>query len=279
MASKCWIKTYFRWFHLFGLFLKRPISSPNKKISKFKKIAPIIVHSVFVILSIALLVRDLINKSANVDSYTNIATCATVMPNVIYLFEMCLSDTKVEDILLELKQSKVHLLKYLNVSVKLNRLKISTGIKFLLMIVIVGMLFFMKIILGSTLVSTQYDVLNFVLVFYKRFGVFLLVLLIDFESILLNSLNQRLEYLRLNFDQDRIDSVVFEVVYLFHHIRLVHLKLNNVSTMINSRFGWFLIAVLLDYFNHITNGIINAIRNTFRFRQMEGLLRKNYAIC
>lgn len=256
MACKRWLKTYFISFFLFGILLENPISTSKRSIGKIPKKIPIIVHSLLVILTTVVILRDLIINSSKITMY-NMALATPIISNVIYLYEMWSSESKVEEILLNLNQAKSHLLKFLHAPVKLDRLKVPTGIKCLFGVVIVGTINFAKIFYSSSVVSISYDSLAFILVIIRRLAILLLIILIDFESLLVNSVNQHLEFVR--FDRLQLDAGVFEAIHLIHHIRLVYLQLHGVTVMIISRFGWFLMFVLLDHFNSLTTSVFNLI--------------------
>lgn len=251
MTSKHSFENFFFCFCLFGIHPRNPFCASKRSYVRFLSTIPRVVHLICIILFVYLLRRDVL-KNTRVLSLYYFSGLIALIPNAIFFFGTLTSANQVEDILIKLEQTTDHLKRFLKVPVNLENLEHLIHIK-LFCAVVICVPYFIKVFITSTVLSTALDCCAYIVIACKSCIILLVITLIDYMNFLTYSLNQHLEEVRLVHPQ--IDASVWDLIHFLKRIRTVHFKLHKVAFMINSRFGWFLIAVLFDVFCLINNSV------------------------
>lgn len=247
IAAPDFLKEYFVGFYLFGVYLRTPIGDSERCCKRYLLNIPRLIHLICAIFANLLHFRDVhIKTEPNIVYFPLIL--ATV-PNLLFIFNADSCLTKVDDIMSVLLEIENYLKKNMLVFVQTKLLKHKLSITFLVCVIIPSAVYFCKIFLRSPTFSIECDFSRFLSMAYKFWGLFLVLIFIEYRNFLIFSLNQKLMSTKLF----HLDSNTWSLFHLLEHIRMVHIKLHRLSTMINKHFGWFLLTILLDHFTNITS--------------------------
>ena len=80
---------------------------------------------------------------------------------------------------------------------------------------------------------------------YRTIAQFQVIFFIDLSNVILSRINQELKILHIEFNVIPVKSNVNNFVLALRQIKIIHFKMFKVATLINSRFGWFLILLVI----------------------------------
>lgn len=256
MASKCFFRKYFICFFLFGINSRNPFNLPKRIHNRTCSIIPRVLHSIFLCTFLYLMCQNVFNDLKNsfkVLSLKYLMVSTNSFPNMVSLFSTLIKTDGVEEIMLMLNRAGVHLSMIANISVELRALERSLRIKCVFGVVISSLMYFLKIMVRSAVFSCSLDLFSFILVTYKCWTIFVVIFFIDYTGFLMFSMNQGLTSAQCEISH--LDARSSNSIHLLQQIRIVHYQLYAITSMINSQFGWFLIATLLDMFNVVTSSV------------------------
>lgn len=132
-------------------------------------------------------------------------------------------------------------------------------IKLFAFVLMISVARFLRLFLKAQIFPNLSDFLISLIVMYKCQASFYVIFFIEYNNFLLFSLNQHLNKLQCNFKPFTLDQNIWGLIHLFRNIQKVYFQMHNIALMINSTFGWFLLTILLDEFNIITNNIFTIL--------------------
>lgn len=239
------LKKYFLSFYVFG-FYKCPIGDPSRPFTKLLTYFPKLIHIMFIIWSIYLFWRDLIEDKLSIIYFT-LGTAP--IPNIVFVLDTDFHAKKLDALFADLFHTENYLHMLMNDA---NRIKIfqrRIRMHFFINVLIITM-FFIKIWIYSETII-MHAVYRFVLMIYKFSEIFLIIIVIEYRNFLIFSLNETICILLSKRSNAYVD--ICNLVHHLRHIRILHFNLHKISAMISSRFGWCLVIIFLDNFNLITS--------------------------
>lgn len=262
--SATFLKKYFYGFYLFGVHLKNHITGKRTYCDRLLLNIPRMIRLICVICTNVLYYRDMKNGTATFIVY--IPIIVTSVPNLVSIFNVDSCLTKATNIISALLETENHLKTRINVFVCGKALQRVLRTKFVLCVILPSAIYCLKLYYRSPAYSFESDFGRFLLAIYENWSTFLVLLLIEYRNFLLFSLNRKMKISKISY----LDSNTLSLFHLFGHIQRVHSKIHQISTMINSHFGWLLLMILLDHFNIITSSVlytfINIVDPQFRLR-------------
>lgn len=253
MALKHLFKSYSIFFFMFSVYSSNSICSSKRMCGKVFLWFPYIVHIICVMSFMNLLQRDL-QKNVTMllqNSMFFYSLLTLMIPNIIYVVEKMFSKIDVDDILEKLHICEMHLEKFVNVSVQSDVFCRSFRLKCIVSVAMCSLALITKIIIHSPVLSMSLDFNTLALALYRCWIILFIILLIEYTNLLLFSLNQHLK--SLQFERFQLDARVWDLVHFLRHIRAIHFQMHKITQMVNLRFGWFLIAIIIDMFNLTIN--------------------------
>lgn len=239
------LKSYFILFYMFGVSSYTPIKKWNQRKQipyKILKRLPKILHISICILNVIQTYWDLHTSAVSLVEYIYL-TVITATHIAIFIDDVY-SVRKIRKMLLILFDAFDYLTGFLKVPVYLKTFEKNFRQKFFLSFTINVFLFLFKINTNGEMSNLGY--FWFILTVYKMIGLFQVVFFLDFSNHLQFCLNQNLNQLHGNcqvmLNQSNSDSMVVTL----RRIRKIHLKLCKIAPVISSRFGWFMILLLLE---------------------------------
>lgn len=255
------LRNYFLCFYAFGVYFKYPFSRPQF-CRKLLSNIPRIIHLICVLTAILLYSFGLLQRKESVILLLFLRIY--FISNIIFVLDGDSNAKKVDAILLHLFQTENYLNNLIDVPVCLSGLKFKIHTKMFISVILIVAAFFAKSF--STDIFSSLDTQRLILMAYRCWAIFLLIILIDYRNFLLFSLNQKLNAPRSKLLKG--DTSVWSLINLLCHIRNIHFKICKITSMINSRFGWYVIIIFLDN--------VNIITSTACFTYME--LRKEFEV-
>lgn len=233
---------------------------------------PLFVHLINVIIYLYLLYRDALNLDLDLKlSLWNTLFRGTlsVFPNIVFIFEVLINGKNCFNILTELNRVNIYLQQFINIHVKLKHLKRSIHLKFICGVVLIEILRLILVFTHSFKEPiTFYAPLLLIVEMCKLTAMHFVVCLIEYMNFLIYSLNQQL--INVRCDEFGSDNNVWDLINLLRRIRTMHFKLHNVAIEVNSRFGWFLVAIPIHLFGLINS---NAFLSFTSFAEGFNMLR------
>lgn len=263
------VRRYFVCFFLFGVHLENPFFASKRSCSSFALYIPRVAHLCIVILYLYLICAIVMRRSTLLlDHFFLIISC---IPNIVSILWTKDSANKIESIVRNLNRIEHHLRIFTGVEARFEKLECMFRVKLFGFVFANSLVYSLKLFVRSTTFFASIDIVVSLLMLYKGWAIFLVLILIDYNTFLLFSLNQHLKTLQCNFEQSKLEhnNESWGLVHLHRHIQNVHLKIHQIALMINSQFGWFWLAVLLDKFNVIITSIfaifVGSMDATFGF--------------
>lgn len=241
------LKSYFVCFFLFGLSSYIPSKRFNQKKQihyTILKQLPRAVHVVFVVLYFCQTYWN--SNIVTVSSVEYISTMSICGMQLAVLIDDIAFERKIERMLLNLFESIDFLEKSMKLPVCLKSFEQNLRWKLFLCNIMNIFFLYIKLMTKSPKISNISFIWYFILVVYRTIALFQVLFFIDLSNVILSHINQELQHLCSEF-------IVFPIksngnnkfVNTMRQIKVIHFKLCRVATLINSRFGWFMILSLL----------------------------------
>lgn len=244
-------QNYFTIFYIFGLnsFVSFDKSSEKRSIifSYFPRIIYIFIH---LIITYEFFKHLLTSEYMSFKFITIILVCSSY----IAVFENIFNANALWVILKTVHLTIINLETSLQIQYPFKTLKKNFRRKafFMFMIIFVGL--FIKIFIEDTIglnkISSILLTLSF---FFKHIHLFHFIFYIDFMRFTCESLSQKI--VMLKSDNHSFLNEINDSIYVMHQIKLVYYKLWHISNRINSLFGWFSVAYLIESIFIITHSL------------------------
>lgn len=231
-------------FFLFGLSSYTPSKRFNQmKQIQFKilKLIPKLLYYIFVGLYLfQTYVDSHLNTVPVVEYISAIVITAT---HIAVLIDDISSIRKTRRMLLILFDSVAFLKKFMKLTLCLKTFERNFRWKLFLFISIKMFLFYVKLMTIRRIPSINLAILWI----YQIIALFQMIFFIEFSTFILNSINQEIQ---LSFNEFQImlsiESNVNHFSKILRQIKIIHFKMCRVTSLINSRYGWFATLLLLE---------------------------------
>lgn len=187
------LEKYVFGFYIFGIHLENPFRE-SKRCYKmaFTVLSQVSrrIHLIFIILMVFQFFREIHNREQTF--IFNSSWAIPIIPNVFLLINSSFSTKTINTILSIILRTENHLKNSIEVPVRLKILEHDTHIKLFFGVIANSAVFFFKIFVFSPTFTVFHDITRFILVFFKSFAIFLVIVLIDYTTFLMFSLNEKL---------------------------------------------------------------------------------------
>lgn len=249
------LEKYLFGFYIFGIYLENPFRESKRcyKIA-FTVLLKVSrrIHLIFIILMMFQFFREIHNEKQTF--VFNSSWVIPIIPNVLMLFNSSFSTKMIKTIFSIILRAENHLKNSIEVPVRLNILEHDIHVKLFFGVIANSAAFFFKMFVFSPIFTVFHDFTRFILVFFKSFAIFLVIVLIDYTTFLIFSLNEKLNGSRSDIFHS--NSKLRNVVQIICQIKIVQFRISKLTALINSQFGWFIIASILDNFYATTNNVL-----------------------
>lgn len=242
------LRNYILWSYVCGFYLKYPFGEPNRFYKKLLSFIPRIIHFVWIIWSIYVFWGDFFTKKIS-PVYLTLGTAS--IPNLIFILDTDIYAKKLDALLINLFRTEYSLNLFRNEPVCLQMLKRKIRVKLFISVIMINAIYFVRILIYSSTFSLIHDIYRCILMTYKCWAIFFIIIVIEYRNFLISVLNQELG--SLHSKQFRANINFSNLIHLLRHIRIFYSKFFQITEMINSQFGWCLVIIFLDNFNLITS--------------------------
>lgn len=245
MTLTVFLKQYSLGFFFFGIYSRNDRLVSKRFCSRILSNIPKIVNLTIVLLYVYLFCAVLLKRTTTL--FNHLLLLTSCVPNLISIFWIKIDANGIEHIIQSSDEIEYHLKTLLGVKKQhLKKLKRTFSVK-LSVLLSTGAIYFIKIFLKTKVYFLSIDIVISLMILYKVWAVFFVLIFIDYNGCLLFVLNEYLEQLQSNpnFKLFKIDRFV---MYLHRHIQTVYFEIYQSVLIINSVFGLFLLAFFLDQF-------------------------------
>lgn len=184
----------------------------------------------------------------------------TILPNYVAIIESLVFTTTLNFILSDTTDSLDYLENYVNFKVNIKQFAQRFHKKLILTTAMYLIEYIVKFLFPTQYYTTYSTMILFITSLYKHIATMHAVLFIDIQTLILSSLNRKLNPVLIDSGKECLITRVEtkEAMYMLHHIKTLYSKVWRISEHINKRFGCLLIVVNLQIVFNLVQNIIAA---------------------